>query len=85
MDVEKELERIRKVRDAKHFPRKPHYLEMLALDEDSCRKLAEYFDVETGGECSPTGYVQQALLEIRQDQKVERAERKLEAVKSGKL
>lgn len=85
MDVEKELERIRKDRDKSHFSRKPHYLEVLAIDEESCRKLAEYFDFETGEECSPVGYIQQALLEIRHDQKIERLERKLEAMKSEKL
>lgn len=68
MDIDKELERIF-INYKYSTP-----IEKLAVDDKSCKKLAEYFDVETGGECSPTRYVQQVLLEIALDKRIDQAE-----------
>lgn len=42
----------------------------LIADVDFCKKLAEYFDIETGGECSPERYVQQAILAIKDEKAI---------------
>ena len=80
MDIEYELERLSKP-SVTGFARLP--LQQLAINEDACLRLAEYFDCETGGEVSPTRYVQQVLLEVQQQLLIDNAERRLERIKRG--
>lgn len=58
-------------------------LQQLAIDETACAKIAEYFDCETGGECSKVRYVQQVLLEVNREIRIERHEAWLSRDKSG--
>lgn len=77
-EFEKELKFIRKNAFGVHN----HPLKRIAVDEDICKRLAERFDCETGGECSEVRFVQQVLLEIYNDIEVEKAEKRLNDLKN---
>ena len=79
MDVDKELKNIERLASGQSlFKIRPNKLQSIAINENVCREIAKYFDVEVGGECSPVRYVQQVMLEIDHDMKIAAAERALE-------
>ncbi len=84
MNVDKTIEGIKRRAGGNGlFTQQPSWHERALIDEDFCHRLAQYFDVETGGECSQARYVQQAICEIMQERSIEAAERRLEYAKNN--
>lgn len=58
-------------------------LAKIATNEQICEKLAEYFDADTGGECSPTRCIQQILLEIHDDIRIQSHKNMISMIERG--